>query len=390
MKRLSIHLAAGAVVLFTALPARGQQIDPSIFFGIINRNLPEYLSPLTQSLGIAVNNGLYNTGRPHRLLGFDVTLNLSVTMLPLDAQSYMFSLPDTIITMDLEYDVDGNGIDELFRPGFSLPQMFTGDLSFPTILGSYGDADSSLHVNTTYINTTIQGVVRDSLVAWGLPTSYIDNILADIDLDVADPDLNISKPPGLGDLIGISGLPMVFPQASIGLPLGLELTLRGSPTPLEITDSLGATMFSASVFGFGGRFDLKSILPKIPLVLPDLSVGFYQTYFNMTLGSEATEPSIAFKTTSLNAMISKKLLVLTVYAGAALENAQLRIDTPLMLEALTGVDYGTALDPFEDSSSYTRFTLGARVKLLLLAVHAQIAMIGDYKAYTAGLSITFR
>lgn len=390
MKRLSIHLAAGAVVLFTALPARGQQIDPSIFFGIINRNLPGYLSPLTQSLGIAVNNGLYNTARPHRLLGFDVTLNLSATMLPLEAQSYMFSLPDTILTTDLQYDADQDGVDETFTASFSLPQMFTGDLTFPTVLGSYGDADSSLQVNQTYIQNTIEAVVRDSLVARGLPIGYIDNILANINLDVADPDLNISKPPGLGDLIGISGLPMVFPQASIGLPLGLELTLRGSPVPFEKVDSLGATVLSASVFGLGGRFNLKSLLPKIPLVMPDLSVGFYQTNFNMTFGPEATEPSIAFKTTSLNAMISKKLLLLTVYAGAALESAQLHIDTPLMLEALTGVDFGTALDPFEDSSSYTRFTLGARVQLLLLAAHAQIAKIGDYKAFTAGLSITFR
>ena len=39
--------------------------------------LEAYISPLTISFGTALNNGWYNTAKPHKLGGFDVTFTLN-------------------------------------------------------------------------------------------------------------------------------------------------------------------------------------------------------------------------------------------------------------------------------------------------------------------------
>ena len=44
--------------------------------------LHEYLTPLGESLGATLNNGWYNTARPHRFGGFDATITLNVLNIP--------------------------------------------------------------------------------------------------------------------------------------------------------------------------------------------------------------------------------------------------------------------------------------------------------------------
>ena len=40
-----------------------------------------YVSPLANSLGAALNNGWYNTGKPHKLGGFDITITANVKII---------------------------------------------------------------------------------------------------------------------------------------------------------------------------------------------------------------------------------------------------------------------------------------------------------------------
>ena len=44
--------------------------------------LHEYITPLGESLGATLNNGWYNTARPHRIGGFDATITLNVLNIP--------------------------------------------------------------------------------------------------------------------------------------------------------------------------------------------------------------------------------------------------------------------------------------------------------------------
>jgi hypothetical protein len=71
-----------------------------------------YISPLGYSLGAALNNGWYNTAKPHQLGGFDFTITANLVLVPADAKTFNIS--------------ESNG------STFS----GTGDGNTPTILGS--------------------------------------------------------------------------------------------------------------------------------------------------------------------------------------------------------------------------------------------------------------
>ena len=47
-----------------------------------------YISPLGNSLGAALNNGWYNTAKPHHLGGFDVTITANLVLVPADAKTF--------------------------------------------------------------------------------------------------------------------------------------------------------------------------------------------------------------------------------------------------------------------------------------------------------------
>ena len=42
--------------------------------------LEAYLSPLANGLGSGLNNGWYNTGKPHKIGGFDVSININTVL----------------------------------------------------------------------------------------------------------------------------------------------------------------------------------------------------------------------------------------------------------------------------------------------------------------------
>ena len=50
-----------------------------------------YLSPLGNSLGAALNNGWYNTAKPHQLGGFDVTITANLVLVPASAKTFNIS-----------------------------------------------------------------------------------------------------------------------------------------------------------------------------------------------------------------------------------------------------------------------------------------------------------
>ena len=50
-----------------------------------------YISPLGNSLGAALNNGWYNTAKPHHLGGFDFTITANLVLVPADAKTFNIS-----------------------------------------------------------------------------------------------------------------------------------------------------------------------------------------------------------------------------------------------------------------------------------------------------------
>ena len=50
-----------------------------------------YIGPLGNSLGAALNNGWYNTAKPHSLGGFDITITANIVMIPTNAKTFNIS-----------------------------------------------------------------------------------------------------------------------------------------------------------------------------------------------------------------------------------------------------------------------------------------------------------
>ncbi len=50
-----------------------------------------YLSPLSNSLGSALNNGWYNTAKPHHLGGFDITFTANLVFVPEEGKTFNIS-----------------------------------------------------------------------------------------------------------------------------------------------------------------------------------------------------------------------------------------------------------------------------------------------------------
>ena len=53
-----------------------------------NEFLQTYLSPLGEGIGAGLNNGWYNTAKPHKLGGFDVTFTLNTVVIPEGKQNF--------------------------------------------------------------------------------------------------------------------------------------------------------------------------------------------------------------------------------------------------------------------------------------------------------------
>ena len=114
-----------------------QQLD-AIIQDDASNFLEAYFSPLGQSFGAGLNNGWYNTAKPHKLGGFDVTLTLNAV-----------HVPSTMLVFD------PNDIDN-----------FSSNSTTPTILGA-GDGSEITYTNngnSITFDMPHQGSLKKSLI----------------------------------------------------------------------------------------------------------------------------------------------------------------------------------------------------------------------------------
>jgi hypothetical protein len=52
------------------------------------RIIEAYFNPLAESLGAGLNNGWYNTAKPHNFAGFDFTISLSTVIIPNEVKTF--------------------------------------------------------------------------------------------------------------------------------------------------------------------------------------------------------------------------------------------------------------------------------------------------------------
>jgi hypothetical protein len=317
--------------------------------------IQSYLTPWANAFGAGLNGGWYNTAKPHKFGGFDITTNFSVGMVPTSAETFDV----TKIGLSSALSVSGTGLASTAAgPKTSTTQMSLKDPSGVT-LASFGTPKGS----------------------------------------------------------ALKFIPVPMAQVGLGLPLGTELKFRFIPK-ISIGDgnislwgvglfhSLvqylpGSKLLPFDVSLFGGYTKLTS---NIPISLqPDATVA---QNFTAPYSSVFAKQNLNFSVSALNISLiaSLNLPVVTLYGGLGYCKDQTAIKvqgdfpTPVLVATPSphaeynnsGVKKGSDF-PKIDIKDYSglRANIGLRIKLAVITIHADYTK-AQYNVYSAGLGVSFR
>lgn len=277
-------------------------------------NASGYIHPAVNAFGVDMNTGLFRTAKTHGILGFEIGFKVMMAFVP-DKDTKFNTVP-----LSVEFPANSGKFVEAY------PSSETA-----TVFGGKDDGAT--------IHSTVPGI----------------------------PDFEF--PGG----IGVKVLPLVVPQASVGLPLSTDLMIRYIPKT-EVSKEVG----KVGLFGFGLKHNLGQYFPA-PLPI-SLSAMF--SYQKFDLGE-----IISAKATSFNLLVSKGIPFITFYSGIGVEKSSMTIsytvDNPNL--PVNGQEVKFDLD----GDNTFRLTLGASIKLFILNVNADYN-IGKYNAATLGASFSFR
>ena len=327
-RRLGVLIAVLAMVTSTSSAQDlGEQLSK-----LGSQAAPKYVTPFFSGLGNSLNSAFYHSADLHSILGFDVGVKLAFAGVE-DA--------DKTFTLDMPSQISFSYL------GFSRTMVRGTD--YPATITS-----------NTAVGLKAETVVKKTSAATvGNPVPL---------------DTPLLILPGGFDLPAI-GVPM--PQVALGLPFGLEVIGRFMPT-ISAGD---AGKFNYT--GFGVRYDVDQWLPLFPI---DIAVHFATQKLNW---KDAADKDVFKATgTAYGVEASKGLLFLTVYGGFQLESSTIE------LAGFQGVDPSTgttiSIPGFEvEGTNKSRVTVGARLLLLFLNVHAEYS-IATNPMLAAGVGITFR
>jgi hypothetical protein len=336
-RRLSILVIASLLALSIA-PAQDLGAQLAEFAKLGSGVAKGYVTPLASGLGNGLNTALYHSADLHSVLGFDVQLKVGISRVPDDQKTFTFDMPPTI----------------------SLPVTIGSITQTVNLSAAAGDYDAKV---------TAQSAAGED---------KITSITTKRNIPVGGSLGTIPAGTKLFDLPGGTKLPVVgaiAPQASIGLPFGLEVMGRILPTQEFDGGKVGLT-------GFGVRYDVDQWIPLFPV---DIAVHFATQ--KLTLKDKADADVLSASATAYGVEVSKSLLFLTVYGGFQLESSTIDV------AAIKGANF--AGTPFTipgfsiEGSNKSRVTVGARLLLLIVNVHAEYS-IADTPMLGAGVGITFR
>jgi len=332
------------------------QINFDLFKGGVDdgiKVLEGYITPYANAFGSSLNGGWYNTGKVHKLGGFDITLSVSTTLIPEDAKTF---------------DLSELGLSNLTVSGNSIA---------PTIAGANdpGPTLSYIYTDPTYGDIPLASFESPSGINWA-----------------------------------IIPLPMI--KAGIGLPLGTELIGRFIPT-IKVTDGsfgLWGVGLKHSIVQYLPGSDLIPIDISLMGGYTKVTVGIPVSmepddYNNMTydpVDFEDQKVNMEVSAYTFNLLISKKLPVVTFFGGLGYSgtSTSVAVDGNFALPSFdpsistTGpvyTDLYVVTIPSIDIESFSgvRLNAGMRLTLGVLTIHADYTK-ANYSVITAGLGISFR
>lgn len=298
-----------------------------------------YAGPLLKTFGAGLNNGWYNTAKTHKKFGVDLTFTVAAVGIP-SSDKFFTVKNNRLSSIQLTTDHKGNSV--------------TTSGKVPTIIGP-----SSTQSEYRYVNPLL--------------TQPIAGVGGELDLG----DLPMSRVP----------IPMI--TLGFGLPKNIDIKFRFIPT-------VGNDEAEFSLFGVGVMHDVKQYIPGIKLLPFDLSAFVGYTRMNFNAEIDNNDPSkkgeFTVNATTIQAVVSKKIAVLTVYGGVGYNLAKTNLVAKGNYD-LNGdpVDGEEAKDPvnLDLSNNGPRATAGLRLKLAVFTFHGDYTF-QKYSTFTAGFGISVR
>ena len=75
---------------------------------LVGRNAEGYLGPVGTILGTDMNSGFYRKATPHKILGFDFTIDMVYAMAPQGQTTYNFYIPEDSISFPFQFQFPKN------------------------------------------------------------------------------------------------------------------------------------------------------------------------------------------------------------------------------------------------------------------------------------------
>jgi hypothetical protein len=337
-----------------------------------------YISPILNGWGNDLNSGIYYSADLHDALGFDIGVKLAMSRTTDADKSYTLNLPATInINKSLIPYTQPAGVSLYEKVGNTFVpyinsevQVKSGNAYAPSITAPTAIGDKNGVDVKGKSGTTVYSVNGNPLYA-GARGVYTQ--LPNFDLS----NTTLIPLPG-GYNLGSLGVPLPMPQLNLGLPFGLEVMLRYFPTTAYQDYGKFAYM------GFGLRYDIDQWIPMCPV---DIAVHFMTQ--KLTFKSSSDQDIFTGKATAYGVEVSKKLFILTLYGGFQMESSTLTVADYLY----SGNDptlQGVNIPGFEvKGNDKSRFTVGARLLLLFINVHADYSF-STTPVLTLGAGITIR
>jgi hypothetical protein len=309
-----------------------------------------YLTPWANAFGAAVNGNWYNTAKPHKFLGFDVTFGASVGNVP--------SSDDT-------FDVTKIGLKTFTGTGLA-PSISGPDNSGPTLTGQTVNGVPPVTFRTPP-GTTWKYVPAPSLqVGIGLPLGSELKVRYIPRIPISDGDVSLW---GVGLLHSI----MQYIPGDKLLP------------------------FDVSIFG-----GYTKLTGNAPLSLDPGTPQYYTSKYPATSWDDQNL-KIAVEAWNISAVASLNLPVISFYGGLGYTKTNTVITMtgnfplPTVNPALSTTsqvyeDAGVLKDfPEIDIENFSgmRANIGFRLKFAVVTIHADYTR-AQYNVYSTGLGISFR
>ena len=299
---------------------------------VAHQNAVGYLSPLLSAWGADLNSGVYHSADLHEVLGFDIGFKVGAVIVRDEDKVFDLVLPDQV-----SFSYAGNRY--TLTAGVDYDRKITGA---PTALGDPTGKEVKVSQTSPLVPLRGQTIFRSP---GGFAMRYV---------------------------------PLMIPQAAIGLPFGLEVIGRFVPN-VTLTSDAGKVNF----IGFGIRHNLDQYFPLMPV---DLSVHFMSQ--KLTISDMNDNKIIGASGIAYGLEVSKNLVFLTVYGGYQIEKSTWNVEPYKYADPSLGatVDIGGFTVEGKNTS---RLHAGVRMLFAVVNLHADYSF-ATQPVLTVGVGVSLR